>query len=72
MFFEFVILYSQPLFLYLSIILSFIPPSVLFWFGDLNFRIEDYGLHFIRESINSSRLSLLWEKDQVLRPSSPS
>nr|XP_028563714.1 inositol polyphosphate 5-phosphatase K isoform X2 [Podarcis muralis] len=39
--------------------------DVLFWFGDLNFRIEDYGLHFIRESINNSRFSLLWEKDQL-------
>ncbi|XP_020659193.2 inositol polyphosphate 5-phosphatase K isoform X2 [Pogona vitticeps] len=39
--------------------------DVLFWFGDLNFRIEDYGLHFIRESINKSRFSLLWEKDQL-------
>uniref|UniRef100_A0A8D2KSD5 Inositol polyphosphate-5-phosphatase K n=1 Tax=Varanus komodoensis TaxID=61221 RepID=A0A8D2KSD5_VARKO len=39
--------------------------EILFWFGDLNFRIEDYGLHFIRESINSSRFSPLWEKDQL-------
>ncbi|XP_015277328.1 PREDICTED: inositol polyphosphate 5-phosphatase K [Gekko japonicus] len=39
--------------------------DVLFWFGDLNFRIEDYGLHFIRESINNNRFSLLWEKDQL-------
>ncbi|XP_070591642.1 inositol polyphosphate 5-phosphatase K [Erythrolamprus reginae] len=39
--------------------------ELLFWFGDLNFRIEDYGLHFIRESISSSRFSLLWEKDQL-------
>ncbi|XP_054858033.1 inositol polyphosphate 5-phosphatase K [Eublepharis macularius] len=39
--------------------------DVLFWFGDLNFRIEDYGLHFVRESINNNRFSLLWEKDQL-------
>ncbi|XP_026576935.1 inositol polyphosphate 5-phosphatase K [Pseudonaja textilis] len=39
--------------------------ELLFWFGDLNFRIEDYGLHFIRESISSSRFNLLWEKDQL-------
>lgn len=44
---------------------SILDHDLLFWFGDLNFRIEDYGLHFIRESINSSRLSLLWEKDQL-------
>lgn len=39
--------------------------SVLFWFGDLNFRIADYGIHFVRESINNKRYNLLWEKDQV-------
>ncbi|KAM6459117.1 inositol polyphosphate 5-phosphatase K isoform 2-T2 [Liasis olivaceus] len=39
--------------------------QLLFWFGDLNFRIEDYGLHFIRESISNSRFNLLWEKDQL-------
>nr|XP_060612907.1 inositol polyphosphate 5-phosphatase K isoform X2 [Anolis sagrei ordinatus] len=39
--------------------------DIVFWFGDLNFRIEDYGLHFIRESINKNRFSLLWEKDQL-------
>lgn len=38
---------------------------VLFWFGDLNFRIADYGIHFVRESINNKRFNLLWEKDQV-------
>ncbi|XP_052545124.1 inositol polyphosphate 5-phosphatase K isoform X1 [Tympanuchus pallidicinctus] len=39
--------------------------DVLFWFGDLNFRIADYGIHFVRESINSKRYNLLWEKDQL-------
>ncbi|NXU63370.1 INP5K phosphatase, partial [Horornis vulcanius] len=39
--------------------------ELLFWFGDLNFRIADYGIHFVRESINNRRFSLLWEKDQV-------
>lgn len=38
---------------------------VLFWFGDLNFRIADYGIHFVRESIYNKRFNLLWEKDQV-------
>lgn len=47
------------------------PFRLLFWFGDLNFRIEDYGLHFIRESISSSRFNLLWEKDQVPPPPLP-
>uniref|UniRef100_A0A8C8RGJ0 Inositol polyphosphate-5-phosphatase K n=1 Tax=Pelusios castaneus TaxID=367368 RepID=A0A8C8RGJ0_9SAUR len=39
--------------------------DILFWFGDLNFRIADYGIHFVRESISSSRYNLLWEKDQL-------
>ncbi|XP_057237528.1 inositol polyphosphate 5-phosphatase K isoform X1 [Malurus melanocephalus] len=39
--------------------------EVLFWFGDLNFRIADYGIHFVRESIQNRRFSLLWEKDQL-------
>lgn len=39
----------------------------MFCFGDLNFRIADHGLHFIRSSINSGRVNLLWTKDQVGR-----
>ncbi|KAI5629254.1 inositol polyphosphate 5-phosphatase K isoform X1, partial [Silurus asotus] len=39
--------------------------NVVFWFGDLNFRIADHGLHFLRSIINSGRFSLLWEKDQL-------
>ncbi|XP_033955472.1 inositol polyphosphate 5-phosphatase K isoform X2 [Pseudochaenichthys georgianus] len=39
--------------------------KVVFWFGDLNFRIADHGLHFLRSSINSERLNLLWSKDQL-------
>uniref|UniRef100_H3BWQ3 Inositol polyphosphate-5-phosphatase K n=1 Tax=Tetraodon nigroviridis TaxID=99883 RepID=H3BWQ3_TETNG len=39
--------------------------KVVFCFGDLNFRITDHGLHFIRSSINSGRLNLLWSKDQL-------
>ncbi|XP_004550065.3 inositol polyphosphate 5-phosphatase K isoform X3 [Maylandia zebra] len=40
--------------------------KVVFWFGDLNFRIADHGLHFLRSSINSGRLNLLWGKDQLI------
>ncbi|XP_022618398.1 inositol polyphosphate 5-phosphatase K-like [Seriola dumerili] len=40
--------------------------KVVFWFGDLNFRIADHGLHFLRSSINSGRLNLLWSKDQLI------
>ncbi|XP_044139802.1 inositol polyphosphate 5-phosphatase K isoform X2 [Bufo gargarizans] len=39
--------------------------DVVFWFGDLNFRISDFGIHFIREVVNSNRYNLLWEKDQL-------
>ncbi|XP_056266221.1 inositol polyphosphate 5-phosphatase K isoform X2 [Pseudoliparis swirei] len=39
--------------------------KVVFWFGDLNFRIADHGLHFLRSSINGGRLHLLWNKDQL-------
>ncbi|XP_030143939.3 inositol polyphosphate 5-phosphatase K isoform X4 [Taeniopygia guttata] len=39
--------------------------ELLFWFGDLNFRIADYGIHFVRESISNKRFNLLWEKDQL-------
>lgn len=31
----------------------------------MNFRIDDFGLHFVRESIRNQRYSDLWEKDQV-------
>ncbi|XP_029030458.1 inositol polyphosphate 5-phosphatase K isoform X2 [Betta splendens] len=37
-----------------------------FCFGDLNFRIADHGLHFLRSSIDSGRLHLLWGKDQLI------
>ncbi|KAM7398051.1 hypothetical protein PAMA_006087 [Pampus argenteus] len=40
--------------------------KVVFCFGDLNFRIADHGLHFLRSSIDSGRLNLLWSKDQFL------
>ncbi|XP_078061753.1 inositol polyphosphate 5-phosphatase K-like [Mustelus asterias] len=41
--------------------------DLVFWFGDLNFRIDDHGLHFIRESITKNRCHLLWDKDQLNR-----
>ena len=37
----------------------------MFWFGDLNFRIESYDLHFVKLAIDSEQLHQLWEKDQV-------
>ncbi|XP_077021584.1 inositol polyphosphate 5-phosphatase K isoform X2 [Tamandua tetradactyla] len=39
--------------------------DLILWFGDMNFRIEDFGLHFVRESIKSRCYSDLWEKDQL-------
>lgn len=43
--------------------------SLVFWFGDLNFRIESYDLHFVKFAIDSDQLHQLWEKDQVQNPS---
>ncbi|XP_039108709.1 inositol polyphosphate 5-phosphatase K isoform X2 [Hyaena hyaena] len=39
--------------------------DLILWFGDMNFRIEDFGLHFVRESIKNRRYKDLWEKDQL-------
>ncbi|KAK7172016.1 hypothetical protein R3I93_004341 [Phoxinus phoxinus] len=39
--------------------------KVVFWFGDLNFRIEDHGMLFVRNCLTSQRFSLLWPKDQL-------
>ncbi|MBN3314849.1 PI5PA phosphatase, partial [Atractosteus spatula] len=39
--------------------------DVVFWFGDLNFRIEDYEIQFVKNAIDGNKLSLLWDKDQL-------
>ncbi|XP_008591110.1 PREDICTED: inositol polyphosphate 5-phosphatase K isoform X2 [Galeopterus variegatus] len=39
--------------------------DLILWIGDMNFRIEDFGLHFVRESIKNRYYSDLWEKDQL-------
>ncbi|MEE6469239.1 hypothetical protein FKM82_008548 [Ascaphus truei] len=44
---------------------SVLDHDAVFWFGDLNFRIADFGIHFVREVLNSNRYNLLWEKDQL-------
>ncbi|XP_053313097.1 inositol polyphosphate 5-phosphatase K isoform X2 [Spea bombifrons] len=44
---------------------SILDHDLVFWFGDLNFRITDFGIHFIREVINGNRYNLLWDKDQL-------
>uniref|UniRef100_UPI0037E72728 inositol polyphosphate 5-phosphatase K-like isoform X2 n=1 Tax=Semicossyphus pulcher TaxID=241346 RepID=UPI0037E72728 len=38
---------------------------LVFWFGDLNFRIQDHGMHFVRTCINNQNYNLLWSKDQL-------
>ncbi|XP_073686109.1 inositol polyphosphate 5-phosphatase K [Garra rufa] len=39
--------------------------DVVFWFGDLNFRIEGYDIHVVKSAIETDKLPLLWEKDQL-------
>ncbi|KAM4708696.1 inositol polyphosphate 5-phosphatase K-like [Discoglossus pictus] len=39
--------------------------DLIFWFGDLNFRIEDLDLHFVKSAVQGNKLALLWEKDQL-------
>ncbi|XP_068096874.1 phosphatidylinositol 4,5-bisphosphate 5-phosphatase A isoform X2 [Hyperolius riggenbachi] len=39
--------------------------DLVFWFGDLNFRIDDLDLQFVKAAIQGNKLSLLWEKDQL-------
>uniref|UniRef100_A0A8B9JQD9 Inositol polyphosphate-5-phosphatase Ja n=1 Tax=Astyanax mexicanus TaxID=7994 RepID=A0A8B9JQD9_ASTMX len=38
---------------------------VVFWFGDLNFRIDDYDIHVVKSAIENNKLPLLWERDQL-------
>ncbi|XP_061071740.1 inositol polyphosphate 5-phosphatase K-like isoform X1 [Conger conger] len=39
--------------------------NVVFWFGDLNFRIEGYDTHVVKSAIDNNTLSFLWERDQL-------
>ncbi len=39
--------------------------SVVFWFGDLNFRIDDLDMQVVKSTIDNNKFSMLWEKDQV-------
>lgn len=39
--------------------------DLILWFGDMNFRIEDFGLLFVQECITKKRYKELWEKDQL-------
>ncbi|CAL8342885.1 unnamed protein product [Lota lota] len=39
--------------------------DVVFWFGDLNFRINDLEMQVVKSAVESNKLSVLWEKDQL-------
>ncbi|XP_048412476.1 phosphatidylinositol 4,5-bisphosphate 5-phosphatase A isoform X2 [Stegostoma tigrinum] len=39
--------------------------DIVFWFGDLNFRIEQYDIRFVKSAIEKNKLGILWEKDQL-------
>ncbi|XP_062445715.1 phosphatidylinositol 4,5-bisphosphate 5-phosphatase A isoform X2 [Rhea pennata] len=44
---------------------SILDHDLVFWFGDLNFRIESLDIRFVKYAIDSNILSQLWEKDQL-------
>ncbi|XP_040011195.1 phosphatidylinositol 4,5-bisphosphate 5-phosphatase A [Xiphias gladius] len=39
--------------------------DVVFWFGDLNFRIDDLDMQVVKSAIDNNKFSMLWEKDQL-------
>ncbi|KAM6931326.1 inositol polyphosphate 5-phosphatase K [Xenentodon cancila] len=39
--------------------------DVVFWFGDLNFRIDDLEVQVVKSAIDNNKLSMLLEKDQL-------
>ncbi|KAJ8005645.1 hypothetical protein DPEC_G00120080 [Dallia pectoralis] len=39
--------------------------DVVFWFGDLNFRIDELEIPQVKTAIDNNKLQLLWEKDQL-------
>lgn len=39
--------------------------DVVFWFGDLNFRIDDLDMQVVKTAIDNNKYSTLWEKDQL-------
>ncbi|CAL8350386.1 unnamed protein product [Lota lota] len=44
---------------------SILDHRLVFWFGDLNFRIQDHGMDFVRSCIENQSYHLLWSKDQL-------
>ncbi|XP_020345637.1 inositol polyphosphate 5-phosphatase K isoform X2 [Oncorhynchus kisutch] len=39
--------------------------DVVFWFGDLNFRIDELEIPAVKAAIDNNKLTMLWEKDQL-------
>lgn len=39
--------------------------DVVFWFGDLNFRIDDLEMQVVKSAIDNNKFSMLLEKDQL-------
>ncbi|KAK2837236.1 hypothetical protein Q5P01_014448 [Channa striata] len=39
--------------------------DLVFWFGDLNFRIDDLDMQVVKSAIDNNKFSILWEKDQL-------
>ncbi|KAL0979372.1 hypothetical protein UPYG_G00184220 [Umbra pygmaea] len=39
--------------------------DVVFWFGDLNFRIDELEIPQVKTAIDNNKLITLWEKDQL-------
>ncbi|XP_035641634.1 phosphatidylinositol 4,5-bisphosphate 5-phosphatase A [Oncorhynchus keta] len=39
--------------------------DVVFWFGDLNFRIDELEIPAVKTAIDNNKLTMLWEKDQL-------
>ncbi|XP_015234244.1 PREDICTED: phosphatidylinositol 4,5-bisphosphate 5-phosphatase A-like [Cyprinodon variegatus] len=39
--------------------------DLVFWFGDLNFRIEDLEIQAVKSAIDNNKFPMLWEKDQL-------
>ncbi|XP_043967839.1 inositol polyphosphate 5-phosphatase K isoform X1 [Gambusia affinis] len=39
--------------------------DLVFWFGDLNFRIESLDIQVVKSAIENNRYTILWEKDQL-------
>ncbi|XP_041856244.1 phosphatidylinositol 4,5-bisphosphate 5-phosphatase A [Melanotaenia boesemani] len=39
--------------------------DLVFWFGDLNFRIDNLDMQVVKSAIDNNKFPMLWEKDQL-------